>query len=119
MENNELKKEMTKEEKLDAMQAEIFGNILEVKDLLPELGHGEAKRLLIATLSYPYADEDFSLEQNQSLIQAYGACKRVKDAMIAVGVEVTLETMVQQAIANGDIQNPEETTTEGETNEEK
>jgi hypothetical protein len=122
-ENGE-KAEMTKEDKLDSMQGEIMTGILEVKDLLPELGHGEAKRLLIAAISYPFTVEDFS-NDSDSMKKAYSACMRTKDAMIAVATEVTIENMVKQAMENGDIKQEEVTTNEafsanvGETNEEK
>jgi hypothetical protein len=99
---NEPKKELTKEEKLGSMEADIFDGIMEVKDLLPELGHGEAKRLLIAALSYPYTVEDFTYD-SEAMRKAYSATKRIKDSMIALGVEVTLENMVKQAMANGEI----------------
>ena len=89
------KREITKEEANDALQVEILNSLKEVNDLLPELGHGEAKRLLLATLSYPLETQDFSGEKTAMRV-AYSATKRIKDAMIALGVEVTLSNMIKQ-----------------------
>lgn len=92
------KRELTKEEAREALEAELLDNLQQVQDLLPLIGHGEAKRLLTAALMYPLAEEDFSQERNQNIRKAYNASKRVTDAKIALGVEVTLEAMLQQKI---------------------
>lgn len=97
------KKDITKEEALGALQGEILESLKEVNDLLPELGHGEAKRLLMATLSYPLEVHDYSLEKD-SMKLAYSATKRLKDAMIALGVEVTLENMVRKQVESNQAQ---------------
>lgn len=102
------KREISKEEALDALQTDLLNSLQEVNELLPNLGHGEAKRLLIAALSYPLAEEDFSQDLNQDLRKAYNASKRVTDAKIALGVEVTLEAMLKQKV--------EEEQKEGENN---
>jgi hypothetical protein len=93
-ENGE-KKELSREEATEALQAEILDALNEVNNLLPELGHSEAKRLLLAMLSYPLETQDFS-DAKEALRKAYSASKRSKDAMIALGVEVTLENMIKQ-----------------------
>lgn len=103
------KQEITKEEAQNALHAEILDSLKEVNDLLPDLGHGEAKRLLLAALSYPLETQDFSTEKD-AMKRAYSASKRIKDAMIALGVEVTLEAMLKQQM--------EEQTQEGETTNE-
>lgn len=89
------KKDITKEEMEGALQNEILDNLKEVNDLLPELGHGEAKRLLLATLSYPLEDQSFE-DESFAMKRAFSATKRTKDAMIALGVQVTLENMLKQ-----------------------
>jgi hypothetical protein len=89
------KKQLTKDEAEAGLQIEILDSLKEVNDLLPELGHGEAKRLLLATLSYPLETQDF-VDETVPMKKAYSACKRITDAMIALGVEVTLETMLKQ-----------------------
>jgi hypothetical protein len=91
------KRDITKEEAHGALQTEILNSIQEVNTLLSDLGHGEAKRLLLATLSYPLETQDFSGE-TVPMIKAYSAAKRIKDAMIALGVEVTLEAMLKQQL---------------------
>lgn len=98
-------REITKEEKLGALEADILNGVKEVYDLLPELGHGEAKRLLMANLQYPHIVEDFNLanRDGEALIKAFSASKRIKDAMIALGIEATLEAMVRQAMESGEI----------------
>lgn len=105
-ENGE-KKELTKEEAVNALQEEILNSTQELNSLLPELGHGEAKRLLMAVVSYPLMDEDFSSESLE-MRQAYSATKRITDAKIALGVEVTLEAMLKEQL--------EAQQTEGEEN---
>ena len=103
------KRDITKEEAQEALQSEILNSLKEVNDLLPELGHGEAKRLLLASLSYPLETQDFSSE-SVDMAKAYSATKRITDAMIAIGVEVSIESMLKQALESGDI-------SEGEGNE--
>lgn len=93
-ENGE-KKELTKEEAVNALQQDILDSTQELNDLLPELGHGEAKRLLLASISYPLMEEDFSTE-SEAMIKAFSATKRITDAKVALGVEVTLEAMIKQ-----------------------
>lgn len=104
-ENGE-KQELTREEATNALQADILDSIKEVNDLLPELGHGEAKRLLLAALSYPLETQDFSSDK-QELRTAYSAVKRITDAMIALGVEVTLEAMLKQQLETQQNENGE------------
>jgi hypothetical protein len=90
-------KEITKEEAQNALQIEILDSIKEVNDLLPSINHGEAKRLLMAVLAYPLEVQDFSADK-EDLRNAFSATKRIKDAMIALGVEVTLEAMLKQQV---------------------
>lgn len=95
-ENGE-KRELTKEEATDALQSEILNSTQELNDLLPDLGHGEAKRLLIASIQYPLVDENFQGE-SEEMRKAYSATKRITDAKIALGVEVTLEAMLKEQL---------------------
>lgn len=106
---NELgeKKEITKEEAVNAMQTEILNSIQELNNLLPDLGHGEAKRLLIAAISYPLMEEDFSGEQ-ESMRKAFSATKRITDAKVALGVEVTLEAMIKEQMEQQSGENNEQ-----------
>lgn len=98
------KPELTKEDLTNGLQVEILDSLKEVNDLLPELGHGEAKRLLLATLSYPLEVQDFSSEK-EDMRKAYSATKRIKDAMIALGVQVTLENMVNKQLDEQNAEN--------------
>lgn len=93
----EQKRELTKEEATNALQTDLLNSVQELNGLLKDLSHGEAKRLLMATVSYPLSEEDFSSEK-ESMRKAYSATKRITDSKIALGVEVTLEAMLKQQL---------------------
>lgn len=94
------KRDITKEEVNEALQTDILNGLKEVNDLMSQLGHGEKERLLMANLAYPLQDTDFSGDKPE-LNRAFSASKRITDAMIALGVQVSLENMIQQGINEG------------------
>jgi hypothetical protein len=93
-ENKLLNREVTKEETLSALETQYNQAMYDLEhEFLPQLGHGEAKRLLIAAQKYPAVEMDFTEEPNQALRQAYNACKTVTDVKVALGVEVVIEKL--------------------------
>lgn len=95
---------LTKDEVGSALQIEILNSLQEINSLLPDLGHGEAKRLLMANLSYPLETQDFGNE-SESMRKAYSASKRITDSMIALGTEVVLESLMQQKVTEEGAEN--------------
>lgn len=91
------KRDISKEEMSAALQNEILNSLQELKELQSEIGHSEAKRLDLAAAAYPFLNEDFSQEP-EAMKKSFSAHKRIKDAMIALGVEVTLENMLSQKV---------------------
>lgn len=85
---------VTKEDKVAAMEQNIVEGIQEIEDQLGLIGHGQAKRLLMAVLHYPLIEENFHGE-SEAMIKAFSAAKRVKDTVIALGVEGTIEQMME------------------------
>jgi hypothetical protein len=86
-----LKKELSKEEVVNGLESQINQALYDLENtFLPELGHGETKRLLLAEKRYPMIDTDFSGETN-AMKQAFSACKVINDAQVALGVEVVIE----------------------------
>lgn len=94
MENPE-NRQLTKDEVNLALQDEILNSLQELNNLHTEIGHSEAKRLHIACSQYPLADADFS-DESDAMKLAFGACKRMTDAKIALAVEVTLQSMIER-----------------------
>jgi hypothetical protein len=91
------KREISREEATNALQTDILNSLQELKDLQNEIGHGEVKRLDLAIAAYPLMEEDFSHE-SEAMRKSYSAHKRITDAKIALGVEVTLEAMLKQQL---------------------
>jgi len=89
-------KVVPQEEVQHRLEVLVRESLAEIKnDLLPHLKHGEAKRLLMATLEYPQTVADFSQESHE-LIRAFSAAKAVTDAMISLGVEVVISKLVER-----------------------
>lgn len=90
-----LKKELSKEDILNSLEAQINQALYDLEnEFLPQLGHSETKRLLMAEKKYPMINTDFSGESN-AMKQAFSACKVINDAQVALGVEVVIEQMVK------------------------
>lgn len=90
----EMPKEISQEEVISRVEADIQAAFKDIEEQLPFIGHGEAKRLLIAATKYPLEDSDFSGESD-AMIRAFSASKTVKDALVALGVEVVIKQMIE------------------------
>lgn len=89
------KREITKEEALEAIQNEYFSALNAVDENMGEIGHGEAKRLLRAIFTYPRVTEDFK-DESEAFRKIYSALKIGKDADILVGAEVFMEELKER-----------------------
>lgn len=65
-----------------------------IEEFLPQIGHSEAKRLFLAATKYPCEHSDFSGE-SEAMIRLYSASKNVKDALVAMGVEVVITQIIE------------------------
>lgn len=107
--NSSSDKVLPKEQVVSELQTIIDQSIQELEyDLIPNLRHGEAKRLLVAVLKYPKEVADFSNDRVE-LIHAYSASKALQDALVGMGVEVTIDRMIKAQM--------EETSSEGVSND--
>ncbi len=77
------------------LQEDIDVALNSIEEQLPLIGHSEAKRLFVAATKYPLETADFSKE-SEAMIKAFSASKNVKDALVALGVEVVIEQMLRQ-----------------------
>ena len=82
---------------ISMVEQQIKESLAEVEDLLPLLGHSQAKRLLVMALKYPMDEADTSSE-DEAFIKAYSAAKRITDGLVALGVETVIEQMVKNQI---------------------
>lgn len=73
------------------VEAQIKESLEELESLLPLLGHSQAKRLLLAAMKYPMEETTF---EEEDMIKAYSATKRINDGLVALGVETVIESMV-------------------------
>lgn len=95
MEINDEPKIVSQEEVLSNLQDQINQSLYDLENtLLPQLGHSQAKRLLMAAAAYPMKVEDFSKE-SEAMIRAYSALKTVTDALVALGTEVALQGIIE------------------------
>lgn len=95
MEQNNEPKIVSQEEVLTHLQDQINQSLYDLENsLLPQLGHSQAKRLLMAAASYPMKVEDFS-KDSEAMIKAYSAIKTVTDALVALGTEVALQGIIE------------------------
>jgi hypothetical protein len=74
------------------VESQIKESLEELEELLPLLGHSQAKKLLIASMKYPMEETTF---EDETMIKAFSATKRITDGLVALGVETVIETMVQ------------------------
>jgi hypothetical protein len=99
MEDQVADKVLPKETVVKNLEEEVTAQIAELEyNLIPHLKHGEAKRLLIASLKYPQSDTDFSGD-NETLIRAYSVSKALKDNLVGLAVEVVIERLIQNQSA--------------------
>lgn len=93
------------------VESQIKESLEQLEELLPQLGHSQSKRLLLAAMRYPMVEETFDEGvDGQSMVLAFSATKRVTDALVALGVE----TVIEQMVANQKQENEEQQTKEGE-----
>lgn len=95
---------------ISLMESQIKEDLDILDDVMDELGHSQAKRLLLASAAYPMRD-DTSKFYGDSEIKAFSALKRIKDATVALGVEVVIESIMkdqQNAVAEQQAQETKE-----------
>lgn len=81
-------------EVVSRLQADIDLAFATIEELLPQIGHSEAKRLFLAATKYPCEIADFSKE-SEAMIRLFSASKNVNDALVAMGVEVVITQMIE------------------------
>lgn len=81
-------------EVVSRLQDDINVAFSTIENYLPQIGHSEAKRLFLAATKYPCEMTDFSGE-SEAMIRLYSASKNVKDALVAMGVEVVITQMIE------------------------
>ena len=91
------KKETTQAEMVSFLEANLNADLTELEERLTLLKHGETKRLLMAAMSYPAKETDFTSDREE-LIRAYSACKRISDSLVALGAEVLVAGMMEQQL---------------------
>lgn len=91
------------------VESQIKESLEQLEELLPQLGHSQSKRLLLAAMRYPMTEESFDeAVEGSDMIKAFSATKRVTDALVALGVE----TVIEQMVANQMKENEEQPTKE-------
>lgn len=86
---------------ISIMESQIKEDLEILENVMDELGHSQAKRLLLASAAYPMRD-DTKRFYGDSEVKAFSALKRIKDATVALGVEVVIDSIMkdqQNAIA--------------------
>ena len=86
---------VTQEEVISRISVDIAEVTASLEELMPQLGHSEAKRLFLASTKYPLEHSEMEGESD-AFRRAYGYSKNVKDALVALGVEVVIEQMLRQ-----------------------
>lgn len=81
-------------EVISRLQSDIETSFATIEHYLPQIGHSEAKRLFLAATKYPSEVADFSTE-SEAMIRLFSASKTVKDALVAMGVEVVITKMLE------------------------
>lgn len=92
-------KTVSQEDSKSFLEAQVFQAKYDLEhNLLPQLGHSQAKRLLIAIASYPQSEMDFSSEP-EAMVKAFSALKICNDAQVALGTELVLQQMYEEQLA--------------------
>lgn len=78
---------------VDMAQTQIAETIIESREVMPLLRHGQKTRLLEAMLEYPLTDAKFDGVEEPELVRAFNLYKRNHDASVALGVEVVIDSM--------------------------
>jgi hypothetical protein len=88
------KTEMSQDEVMSAIESNIKGSQIELKDHLKLLKHGHKERLLVAISEYPIVDLDVTGEE-KAFQDAYACLKRIQDSQVALAVEVVIQQMAR------------------------
>lgn len=93
---SETKIELGPEQAMSYLEAQVNQAIYDLEtNLLPALGHSEAKRLISAIVRYPTLEADFSADKVE-MIKAYSAMKICFDANVALGLEIIEQAKKEQ-----------------------
>lgn len=88
--------ELGPEDALSYLEAQVNQAIYDLEqNLLPALGHSEAKRLLSAIVRYPTLEADFSADKPE-MAKAYSALKICFDTNVALGLEIIEQAKQEQ-----------------------
>lgn len=91
-------KEPGLEEIVSFLEAQVKQARTELKEeYLPQLGHSQKERLLLAIADYPQNEADFSGEP-LPMIRAFSALKQCIDAQVSLGVEIVHQTLQHQTL---------------------
>lgn len=88
-------KQISREEVLKATEDQINNDLSEVETQISLLSHGQKTRLLIAEAKYPIEETSFSNEPE--LAVAFSTMKRLKDSLVAYGVEITVSEILKKS----------------------
>lgn len=98
MENNQ-QKIIEKQQVMEMMQRNFLNDVEEFDQLKSTLKHGQKDRLLSAIIRYPLVDTEFEEEETQ-LRQAFSLAKRISDTLVAQGVEIVVDSLLNQKPAS-------------------
>lgn len=84
---------ISKSEVMETLESQIKEDLSQLEQELQLLSHGQKTRLLLAEARYPMEEEMFTEEP---LIKAFSTMKRLKDSLVAFGVEITIQHMIDQ-----------------------
>ena len=88
-----------KQEVMEMMQRNFLNDVEEFDQLKSTLKHGQKDRLLSAIIRYPLVDTEFDQEEVE-LRQAFSLAKRISDTLVAQGVEIVVESLLNQKTAS-------------------
>lgn len=106
--SEQMKQELSQEEVMTLIERNIREGQAELEEDLKQLGHSQAKRLLLNAMKYPIQDYD-AKDEEQAFRNAWANIKRIIDAQVALGVEVVIQNLAQHHGIN----------TEGDANEQE
>ena len=98
MDDNQ-KKIIEKQQVMEMMQRNFLSDVEEFDQLKSTLKHGQKDRLLSAIIRYPLVDTEFDQEEVE-LRQAFSLAKRISDILVAQGVEIVVESLLNQKQAS-------------------
>lgn len=96
------KVELNPQQVQNLMELQIHEDLKLLEDLMSSIGHSQAKRILLSSAAYPIRDDSDRFKDDESETKIFSALKRLKDATVAFGVEVTIEQMVKNLSAEAE-----------------